>query len=118
MRGAAPRVLPREKVRPRLALVDNIECGEAIVARAKAQQAKIIDLPVAPVKQVRTRKRGTSTPRPEKRNGPVKTIKPNPLALERAHEIIAAQGCGHIKILGVDTVVVVNHLVPTGRRRR
>lgn len=108
-----------EPTTPTLTLVDNIECGETIVAKAQQVQAQILELPVAPVKQVRTRSRATRKA-PAHRNGPVETrvIKPHPLATERAHELMREHGYLHIKIISETELLVVNTLAPVRRGRR
>lgn len=112
------RALRYEPSAPTLTLVDNIEC-ETIVAKAQQVQAQILELPVAQVKQVRTRKRASSS-RTAHRNGPVETrvVKPHPAAVEMAHALMAEHGYLHIKIISETELLVVNTLAPVRRGRR
>lgn len=117
--GAPARVLRPQFSEDRLALVDNVECGESIVARAKVQQAEILEMPTpaAPARAAtrrRTRAAATSkAPKP----GPVEVSKVHPVAIGVADILMFYRGYQGLKIVNANTVLLVNQ-APRGRGRR
>lgn len=113
VKGAAARVLPKEKRRAHLSLVDNVEVGEPIVAEAQKQQEtrlQRIDAGQTLFEQEPARKRA---PRKPKRIAPVRRTftykgRCNPVALGVA-ELIQARHGGYIQKVNATTVIVTNH---------
>lgn len=116
MRLAPARVIPKEHRRKRhLTLVDNIEAGESIVAKAQQKndarmvaQELGVDLEVV---EVPTRRRTTRKRQPN-RNGPVETIvlwaSVDPAT--KLHALMIAGGdIKRCKPVARDAVVVLNH---------
>lgn len=120
---AAPaRKLPRERRQPHLALVDNVNCGEPIVAKAKAvNDAKMVakELGVDIEEPVTLPRRRTARKRTPNRNGPVKTtvLWASVRAETRLHALMLAGGdIRRCKPVNHDEVVVLNN--PQEKRPR
>lgn len=116
MRTAPARVIPRERRRKRhLALVDNIEAGETIVAKAQQKNdalmvAQDLGIDLEPV-EVPTRRRTTRKRQPN-RNGPVETtvLWASVYPEAKLHALMIAGGdIKRCKPVARDTVVVLNH---------
>lgn len=107
------RVLPPVRPGRHLALVDNTNCGEPIVAEAKRQQATALH--VAEEQGVTEPKpvRRTRRPRASDRNGPVivKKFAWNDVdkATQKEALLLAGGDIHRCKPINANTVVVTNH---------